>query len=120
MRDEDEADGPATPRVTGSYALFRDECQRVAKLLDQAVLVTRKRIDLYDEDRIRRGEHLSAELRELARRFHRWPSLGAEAVARERLELMPELKRLLRSTKELLEAMPTAGTLGRVRRPPGR
>lgn len=120
MRDEDEADGPATPRVTGSYALFRDECKRVAKLLDQAVLVTRKRIDLFDVDRIRNGEHMGAELRELARRFDTWPSLGAEAVARERLELMPELKRLMRSSKALLEAMPTVGALGRVRRPPQR
>lgn len=124
MRPEDDDDeGPSTPRTSGSYQVFRDESAYVAKLLDRVVLVLSKRIDLYDEAAITKARQLSSGLKVISKRFARWPELDAATVAKERDELVSELKVLLRRSLVILENAPTVGVLGRVRwprRPDGR
>jgi hypothetical protein len=111
-RDDDEDTEPDL-----DYRAFVKEAERMARMLDAAVLVSRKRPDLYDAARIRNGERWARQLRELARRFERWPSLGAEEIALERQRDVPELARVTANAFDLLKMMPTIGTLGKVRFP---
>lgn len=113
---DDEADGPPT-QPDRDWRTLCKECDRVAKLLEQVGFISR-RIDFTDTAREQRAREMRLQLREFSRRFSRWASLGVEAIAVERRELLPQLIEVLDASLALLKTMPDAGALGKIRKPP--
>lgn len=106
-----------TPPSWFSYTVFRDESLRVAEALDHLVMVSTKRIDLLNFTKARRAKELADHLRHLSKCFGRWDALDPETVAAERTALVPQLSAHLAEALAMLEALPTEGSLGKVRRP---
>ena len=116
-RNEDDDRGPDTPHLSGSYSIFATAARERAKTLGRVALLLSKRIDLRDPERIEMVEELAERLREIAEKFDAWPTLSAEQLEWERQHRVKELKRALTTAAEILEEVPTSGTLGKVQFP---